>query len=485
MSTILIIDDDPSLGRVLKHFLEHEGYVVVLSTDLQSGRDVLINKTVSAVLLDLRLGADSGLDLLRELKGKKAKKEVTPPVVVMTAENTPDNAIEAMGLGAVEYLVKPFDLQQLKETLGTVLENSLEPVPQTRDVKPAAGPLVGRSAAMQEVYKRIGLYSRHQGTVLILGHSGVGKELVAQAIHKAGPIADGPFVALNMSAIPENLLESELFGHEKGSFTGAEKSHPGKFRLAEGGTIFLDEIGDMPMAVQAKLLRVLQEKEVSPVGSSQSWPVNARVIAATQVDLAKAVEEGQFRQDLYFRLNVLPIDIPSLSDRKEDIPELVAAFLKRTPRQDVEHEEAVFSTDALAVLNSYNWPGNVRELMNVVERVVLLTQKQMITAEDVYRYGGIPRDVSQVAVKPQDFPAAVEALFKPLVESLLEAGDEQGLRTSLEPVEKVIIEMALLYFRGNQIKVASFLGVNRNTLRKMIQTLGVDVAEIKSRCRRN
>lgn len=479
MSRILIVEDDPSLGKVLQTYLKSEGHESDWLTSAERARDQPQVHAYDAVLLDIRLGATSGLELLRSWQVSGP----TPPVLVMTGENTPENAIDAMGQGAFDYLVKPFDLAAMAQ----LLTKAIAQAPRQRHgsaVSPDSGPaLVGRSEAMQSVYKKIGIYSRHDGTVLIQGESGVGKELVASAIHRRSNRATGPFVAINMSAIPDTLLESELFGYEKGAFTGADRPQPGKFRQAEGGTLFLDEIGDMPLAVQAKLLRVLQEREVTPIGSVRTYSINVRIIAATQVDLAKAVEAGRFRQDLFFRLNVLPLRLPALRERKDDIPELVENFLARKP--DTAGKR--FTARALARLKAYDWPGNVRELQNVIERVALLASITQLDEAELAAYSDLPLEPSiggggaspAVAVTGQSF----EQMLQPLVDDLIEGDSHSALDVLLGPMEKIIIERALLQMNGNQIRVAEFLGVNRNTLRKRIRDLSIDVREIKTDAR--
>ena len=479
MSRILIVEDDLSLGKVLQTYLKSEGHEADWLTQADKATGQLQSQSYDAVLLDIRLGSQSGLELLQSWQSAGP----LPPVLVMTGENTPENAIDAMGQGAFDYLVKPFDLA----TMAGLLTKAIAQAPRIRGVAAGSadsGPvLVGRSEAMQTVYKKIGLYSRHDGTVLIQGESGVGKELVANAIHRRSNRASGPFVAINMSAIPDTLLESELFGYEKGAFTGADRPQPGKFRQAEGGTLFLDEIGDMPLAVQAKLLRVLQEREVTPIGSVKTYPINVRIIAATQVELAKAVEAGKFRQDLFFRLNVLPLRLPALRERKDDIPELVESFLARKP--DTAGKR--LSARALARLKSYDWPGNVRELQNVIERVALLASVTQLDEAELAAYSDLPLGSPSVEMTPLPEAAfgapSFEQMLQPLVDDLVEADSHSALEVLLGPMEKIIIERALLRMNGNQIRVADFLGVNRNTLRKRIKDLAIDVREIKTDAR--
>lgn len=472
---VLIVEDDPSLGKVLRHYLKRLGHSPELAASFDTAGQMFVDETFDLVLLDLRLDDKSGMELLE----RWCEQTNAPPIVVMTGENTPSNAIDAMGAGAYEYLVKPFDLQEIDAILGKVVQERALPerigaTPTVEKVAPTAK-LIGRSAPMQDIYKKIGRYSRHNGTVLILGENGVGKELVANAIHASSDRNDKPFVALNMSAIPDSLLESELFGYEKGAFTGADKSQQGKFRQANGGTLFLDEIGDMSVGVQAKLLRVLQEREVMPVGGTKAYPIDVRIVAATQVDLAKAVQEGEFRQDLFFRLNVLPLHVPPLRERASDIPELVEAFVAQT---DVNKK---ITDEAVQLLASYSWPGNVRELQNVVQRVVLLCNTRDIGVREIREYSELPFDEDGASKELQSAP--LERWLVPIVQDLVDADAKNVLPMILDPFERVIIVEALELLGVNQVKVADFLGVNRNTLRKRIRHLDIDIDTIKARVR--
>ncbi len=475
MHKVLLIDDDPSLGRVLCHYFKKQKYDVTWLQNARDASDLTDTTGFDVILLDIRLGNQSGLDILRNWQ---ENQPATPPVIVMTGENTPSNAIEAMGAGAFDYLVKPFELSEARMLVEKAIGDR-EPVHVASDGAIAVDgqPLIGRSPTMQEVYKKIGLYGRHEGTVLIQGESGVGKELVARAVHVSSNRRNGAFVAINMSAIPDNLLESELFGYEKGAFTGADKAQPGKFRQAEGGTLFLDEIGDMPMALQAKLLRVLQEREVTPIGSLKPLPIDVRIVAATQVDLQEAIKQGQFRQDLYFRLNVLPLDVPALSKRKEDIPDLVQATLLKSADTKEKH----FDDEAMAMLVRYNWPGNVRELQNVVERVALLSSLRSIGLAEMHKYSGLQfGDAATRSLQNNEsVPQILENLLFPLLDDLIEANSTAALEIILNPVEKMLIERALQVLDGNQIKVAELLGLNRNTLRKRVKDLEIDIKDIK------
>src|SRR5579871_5066726 len=371
---ILVIEDEEKLRRVVGLHLSSAGYDVKAAGAAEEG--LKLASDVDLILTDLKLPGMDGLAFIEKLRSQNTQT----PVIVMSAFGTIENAVEAMKKGAVDFIPKPFSLDHLS----VVVEKALEVRKlrdENRELREALGQryqfenIIGHSPAMQEIFATIMRVAGTRATVLLAGESGVGKDMIARAIHHHSPRRDRPFVKINCTAIPENLMESELFGYEKGAFTGANTSKPGKFEQADGGTVFLDEIGDVPPGIQVKLLRILQEREFERLGSNKTMHTDVRVVAATNVDLRAALEQGTFREDLYYRLNVVPLNIPPLRERKEDIPYLVEHFAKKF--------NGVISEGALERLMSYHWPGNVRELENVVERSILLAQGPRVEADDV------------------------------------------------------------------------------------------------------
>ena len=396
------------------------------------------------ILTDLKLPGMDGLELLEKLKAQNSHT----PVIVMSAFSTVENAVEAMKRGAVDFLPKPFSLDHLSVVVEKALEVS-KLRDENRELREALGQryqfenIIGSSPAMQEIFATIMRVAPTRATVLLAGESGVGKDMIARAIHHHSPRKDRPFVKINCTAIPENLMESELFGYEKGAFTGANISKPGKFEQANTGTVMLDEIGDVPASVQVKLLRILQEREFERLGSNKTQQTDVRVIAATNVDLRAALEQGTFREDLYYRLNVVPMNIPPLRERKEDIPYLVDHFVKKFGGE--------ISEGALERLVSYHWPGNVRELENVIERSILLAKGPMVEADDVKIEIGVGRAR----------PAFSTEAFLP-----------EGM--TLDQYEQSIIREALKRANGNKSQAARLLGLTRNALRYRLTQMGID-----------
>jgi two-component system nitrogen regulation response regulator GlnG len=471
MRKVLIVDDEPSIRFVLARTCERAGAPWEEAGSAEEARAALQrgNGGIGLVLLDVRLPGDDGLTLLGELSARPN----APFVVVMTAEDTMRSAVEAMKRGAADYLAKPFDLARVERLVKDLAigpdaageappgapSPAEDPAPLRREL--ALGDLlVGRSAAMVEVYKEIGRVAATEMTVLLMGESGTGKELVARAIHANGVRSRGPFVTVNMAAIPRDLMESELYGHEKGSFTGAVDRRPGKFELASGGTLFLDEIGEMPVELQAKLLRVLQEREVDRVGGSRPLPVDVRIVAATNADLARSVEEGRFRRDLYYRLAVVPIRLPPLREREGDVVLLARSFLARYGEQ-IKGRPVDLATDAEPLLMAHPWPGNVRELQNVIQRALLKLTGPRLGAKELL--GLLPGGM------------APERGVQGLVESILDAPEPEGGRhaAALAAVEAPLIAGALVRTKGNQLRAAELLGMNRNTLRERMRALGM------------
>ena len=446
-SRILIVEDEDKLRRVLELQLESAGFEVEQAGSAETALPMI--DRADLVLTDLRLPGMDGLELLSLIRRQNSRT----PVVVMTAFGTIENAVEAMKIGASDFLLKPFSLDHLT----TVVEKALE-VRALRDenlkLREQLGwryefdNIVGRSAVMQEIFADIMRVAPSRATVLLAGESGVGKDLIARAIHYHSPRRDRPFVKINCSAIPENLMESELFGFEKGAFTGAMVAKPGKFEQADTGTVFLDEIGDVPAVTQVKLLRVLQERELERLGSNKTRHIDVRVLAATNQDLRAALEQGTFREDLYYRLNVVPMNIPALRERKEDIPALAQHFVQKLARDSGSRVESI--TDAaIEKLLGYYWPGNVRELENVIERSLVLCTGTKLDAGDI-RMDLAPRSRTPVATG-----------FLP-----------DGM--TLDDYEQSLIREALRRADGNKSQAARLLGLTRNALRYRLTQMGLE-----------
>ena len=484
---VLVADDDPGIRLVLRRRLEAAGYEVEEAADSQSTLQALASNRFDVALVDIVMPGAGGLEVL-----SKARNEGTRTlVIVITAESTMNRAVEAMKRGAHDYLTKPFEsLDLVAATVGRALEVSgLErfvrglagsgtDFSRLRDEtnrQVVGGEIIGRSAAMQEVYKLIGRVVTNDATVLLCGESGTGKELVARAIHLNSPRSRGPFVAVNCSAIPPGLLESELFGHERGAFTGASERRTGKFEQAGGGTLFLDEIADLPLELQPKLLRVLQEREFSRVGGLEILRAQVRIIAATNHDLEAAVAAGKFREDLYFRLRVIPINLPPLRERREDIAELTDYFMSKAAREMGAHAHYV-SPEARAKLQACGWPGNVRELENSVLRAALLTPGNTIRKEDIELSRGPLRSRPPLT----DTSASLTDLIGQRINEMLEndGSEPHDLYQKLvSELERPLIEMTLKRSRGNQVHAARILGLNRNTLRKKLVEHGIPITK--------
>jgi len=466
---VLVADDEPSIRFVLRETLEEEGFEVVEVEDGEAALERLTHDDFSLAFVDIRMPGLTGLEVLDRLSQQGSDTSV----VIITAQNTFENAVEAMKHGALDYLVKPFGIAEVKalaaKTLRTrELEREVKALRREVDRLDARGSsLVGKSAAMLEIFKTIGRVAARDVSVLITGGSGTGKELVARAIHAASRRSGGPFVAVNAAAIPHELLESELFGHERGSFTGAVASREGRFREAAGGTLFLDEIGDMPVDLQAKLLRVLQSDEVVPVGGRHPCPIDVRIIAATHRNLEAAVQDGRFREDLLYRLRVVPIEIPDLAERREDIRILAEHFVSLYSRE-LANRDCYLPEETIQFLAEYDWPGNVRELENAIKRALVLASGELLQRED---FAFLNREA------PAE-PAGTDLvqLITDQVRELLEADEEGDIyRSVLETVERPLLATVLDYTKGNQIRAAALLGINRNTLRKKINDLGVEM----------
>ncbi len=467
---MLIADDDPAIRLVLRDRLEAAGFAVEEAPDSQSALEALRSGRFDVALIDIIMPGVGGLEVLSTAKSENLRTLV----IMITAASTMNNAVEAMKRGAHDYLTKPFanlDLVAAAVTRAAEVGAQAAEVDRLRNQVRGTlvgGEIIGRSAAMQEIYKLIGRVVGNDATVLLTGESGTGKELVARAIHFKSPRWRQPFVAVNCSAIPTGLLESELFGHERGSFTGATERRAGKFELAGTGSIFLDEIGDLPLELQPKLLRVLQEREFTRVGATDTLKLEARVIAASNQDLDLAVKERRFREDLYFRLGVILIHMPPLRERREDIPELTDYFVAKATREMGARASAV-SAAAREKLAGWHWPGNVRELENCVLRAALLAAGNTIQSADI-ALG--PSALAPRAARAGDSDASFAELVAHRMDEIAaeSAGEEpRDLYEKLvAEMERPLIERALERAGGNQVKAARMLGLNRNTLRKKI-----------------
>ena len=478
--TVLIADDDRSIRTVLTQALGRSGYQVRSTSNAATLWRWVEDGEGDLVITDVVMPDENGLDLIPRIKRVRPDLRV----IVMSAQSTLMTAVKAAQRGAFEYLPKPFDL---KELLAVVARALAAPAPEAAPPEPAREaeerlPLIGRSPAMQEIYRTIARLTTADLTVMINGESGTGKELVARALHDYGRRRGGPFVAINMAAIPRELIESELFGHERGAFTGAMNRNVGRFEQATGGTLFLDEIGDMPPEAQTRLLRVLQEGEFTTVGGRQPIRANVRIIAATHRDLRAAIRAGGFREDLFYRLNVVPIRLPPLRERTEDIQDLARHFLDRARADGLPAKS--LDQGAMEALRAYRWPGNVRELENLMRRLAALCPDEVIGAgavlaelSDAEPAGPVPAAAAQAAgVGPEPLSVAVERHIRVFL-----AAHRDGMAPSdiydrvLAEVERPLIQLTLAATRGNQIKAAAMLGLNRNTLRKKIRDLDIPV----------
>jgi two-component system nitrogen regulation response regulator GlnG len=470
-STVLVADDDAGIRTVLSQALERAGFEVRATGTATSLWHWIRDGQGDVVITDVVMPDENGLDLIPRIR--KIRPELR--VIVMSAQNTLLTAVKATERGAFEYLPKPFDLNELIAVVRRALDTRKQGVTDSED--PTAGdeklPLIGRSPAMQEIYRTLARLMGTDLTVLITGESGTGKELVARALHDYGKRRSGPFVAINMAAIPRELIESELFGHEKGAFTGATQRNAGRFEQAEGGTLFLDEIGDMPPEAQTRLLRVLQEGEYTTVGGRTPIRANVRIVTATHHDLGQLIRQGQFREDLFFRLNVVPIRLPPLRERTTDIPELVRHFMSRVSNEGLPPK--ILDNAAMERLKRHRWTGNVRELENLIRRLAALYSEEVIGVELI--------EAELADVSPADSSTDGDGIG-PSVERQLRnyfgahgsALPAPGLFDRvIREVERPLIQLTLEATRGNQIRAAEILGLNRNTLRKKIRDLNIAV----------
>lgn len=462
---VLLVEDDSSAASALRRVLEGDHYDVDVCARGDNAFTLATQKPFDVVVTDLKLPGFDGLELIRRLHASNPRL----PIVLMTAHGTTDTAIEATKFGAYDYLLKPFEMEELLDLVSRAVASRRlmsEPV-ELGSLETTRDAIIGNSRLMQEIYKEIGRVADKSVTVLLRGETGTGKELIARAIYQHSSRAIGPFVAVNCVAIPETLLESELFGHERGAFTGAELRRIGRFEQANQGTIFLDEIGDMSLSTQAKLLRVLQEKTIQRLGGKETIPIDVRVIAATHRDLEAAIKEKQFREDLFYRLNVVVIKLPPLRDRREDIPALVRYFLQRYG-VELGFPNPSIQMEAVEFLRAHPWPGNIRELENVIRRAILLSQKYTITAEHVRQAVARLHEAANAGTHQSLASYVAELLQK------AESGQEEHVHSKiLDTVEREIFQQAIRRSEGNQAKAARWLGVSRITMREKLTHFGL------------
>ncbi len=442
---ILVVDDDPEMGRLLADVLQGEGFFVLTLDDSLEASRVLKREEFDILITDLKMKGLKGLDLLEEAK----KMAPLTPVIIITAFGTIESAIQAIKMGAHDYITKPFQMDELVLTVRKALENRLLKKEVMRLKKEVASryhfhQLIGKSAAMQTLYDLIERVRDSIHNVLIIGESGTGKELVAKAIHYSGSRKEGPLIAVNCAAIPETLLESELFGYKRGAFTDAKTDKRGIIFEANSGTLFLDEVTEMPPVLQAKMLRVIEERAVRPLGDTRSYPVDVRIISASNRDMKERITQGRFREDLYYRLKVIDIELPPLRERKEDIPLLAQHFMTKSEQE--RKKVSAISEETMKILLNYSWPGNVRELENVIQRAITLCQNELI----------LPEDLPSHLVKETD-------------QNIIEKGIRE--KYSLDQLEKEYIRRVLIEAGGNKSKAAEMLDLDRKTLYRKLEEM--------------
>jgi two-component system nitrogen regulation response regulator GlnG len=470
MPTLLVIDDEQSVRYSFRRVFEGNGITVLTARTAAEGLQQVREQAPDVVVLDLQLPDRSGLEVFHDIHALDPKR----PVIFITAHGTTETAIEAMKHGAFDYLVKPVDLDRLSQVLERAYEAArLMHVPAVLPAEDSGDRIVGRSLIMQEMCKAIGRIAPQDVNVLILGESGTGKELVARALYHHSRRADRPFLAINCAALPETLLESELFGHEQGAFTGAVRQRIGKFEQCDGGTLFLDEIGDMSPALQAKMLRVLQEQRFERIGSNETLQTRVRVLAATNHHLEKLVEENRFRKDLYYRLNVITIHVPPLRARLDDVPELAHYFLFRF-NQELSMELRGFAPEALELLQNYSWPGNVRELQSVIKQAMFNATGHVVLPEFLPE---VLRRATRLSSPAIPVPAgnAPSCELTTLISSYLQRGEHNIHQKVIDEVERALLTQVLQHTRGHQTQASEILGLNRTTLRHKLRTLGLAV----------
>jgi nitrogen regulation protein NR(I) len=469
MPTLLVVDDEPNVCYSLKKGLQSEQVKVLTVETAQEGIDCVRKSRPDAVILDVRLPDMSGLDAFDQIRQIDAQL----PVIIVTAFAAMETAIEAMRKGAFEYLLKPVELQQLREVVARAFDLSrLRHVPAVLDSAETtenADRIVGRSAGMQDVFKTLGRMAPQDIPVLILGESGTGKELVARAIYHYSKRSQAPFLAINCAAIPENLLESELFGHEKGAFTGADRRRIGKFEQANGGTIFLDEIGDMSPTIQAKVLRLLQDSRFERLGDNETVESDVRVVAATNQNLESMVASGKFRRDLFYRLNAVTIQLPPLRERMEDL-QLLADYLISTLNRKLGRTVRGIAPEALQLLQSHNWPGNIRELLNTLKYALIRTTGEVLTSDC------LPQNFRNASVAPPQTAAGIPMpALSELVRGLLKSGEKDLYSRVITEVDRLVLQEVLQHTQGNLGQASDLLGISRTTLRGKLHNTGLTV----------
>jgi len=460
---VWIVDDDRSIRWVLERALQQAGIKVRSFESADAVLEQLAAQRPRAIISDVRMPGTDGFALLDQL----SERHPGLPVIIMTAYADLDRAVAAYQGGAFEYLPKPFDIDEAVNIVQRAVQRQPEAKARPATPAPLVAEIIGSAPPMQEVFRAIGRLSRSNMTVLLTGESGTGKELVAQALHRHSPRAGGPFIALNTAAIPRELLESELFGHEKGAFTGASQQRIGRFEQADGGTLFLDEIGDMPADLQTRLLRVLADGEFFRVGGREAVRVDVRVVAATHQELEQRVARGEFREDLFHRLNVIRLHIPPLRERREDIPALAAHFLD-TAARELGVDPKVLSPEAAARIEAFQWPGNVRQLENICRRVTVMAPAREIHPED------LPEEITG-GTAPAGGAVEWERLLAQWLDQKLREGERGVLNDAVPRFERVAIETALAITSGRRQDAAKLLGWGRNTLTRKINELGLDV----------
>jgi two-component system nitrogen regulation response regulator GlnG len=471
MSTLLVVDDEPAIQHAFQRAFRGTELVLKSANTAAEAVEAVARDHPDVVVLDVRLPDATGLETYHRLRQIDARV----PVILVTGHGTTELAIEAMKAGAYEYLLKPLELAELRAVVERAVQSSRlmrtpAAMPDDAAQAPAAGDvLIGRCPPMQDVYKAIGRVAGQNVTVLILGESGTGKELVARAIYQHGARKDKPFLAVNCAAIPEPLLESELFGHEKGAFTGADRKRIGKFEQCHGGTIFLDEVGEMTPLTQAKILRLIQDQQFERVGGNETVQTDVRLIAATNADLERMADDGRFRNDLYYRLNVFSIKLPPLRERGEDVPLLIDHFVRRFGKE-LGKPEVEVSPEAAALLRAYPWPGNVRELQSVLKQSILQTSGSVLLPDF------LPPHVRKPAAPHPNGEGSGAFDWDEFVAGRIAANSENLYAEGLERMEREVLVRVLKHTGGNQLQAARILGITRGSLRNKIRTLGISIA---------
>ncbi|WP_024334810.1 sigma-54-dependent transcriptional regulator [Desulfotignum balticum] len=466
MNTILVIDDDDQLRISFCKLLREENYSVLGAASGEAGVDIITQQPLDLVILDMRLPGMDGMETFKQIK----KKDPKLPVIIVTAFGTTETAIEATKMGAYDYVLKPFEIPEMLNLITQAIDAGyFMKSPVAVDALPdnqSGDAIIGQSRAMQTVYKAIGRVAQTDATILIRGESGTGKELVARAVYQHGARADKPFLIINCVAIPETLLESELFGYEKGAFTGASQKHIGKIEQANGGTVFLDEIGDMPLSIQAKILRLLQEKSIERLGGEETIPVDVRIIAATHQNLEQAIENNKFREDLYFRLKVVTIELPPLRDRKDDIPGLIAYYLQKLSHE-LKMDNPGIHDEALTLLNDYEWPGNVRELGNLIQKVLIFNRGAPIAASDLVQI------IHHRHENNHTHDISLDTIRQWVRQNMAGESNSYGFDDFVDIISGIVISEALVSTDGNRTQAAKLLGMSRPTLHAKIEKYNI------------